>query len=65
METLSKLLLDHLMTLACPICGHPHRRKGSWFKTAAYFRCEGCHARSPVTYEDKLRLFAEHARNVK
>ena len=63
--TLSPKLSDVLLTFGCPYCGRALIRKGSWFKTAARFKCAGCQREARVTYEDKIRLFARHARSAR
>ncbi|CDX39246.1 conserved hypothetical protein [Mesorhizobium sp. SOD10] len=44
----------------CPRCGHPTIRKGSWFKSVATFKCEGCQTVMRLGYPAKLRLFEKH-----
>jgi transposase-like protein len=51
--------LDHVvLTHPCPHCGRAVEKPGSWFKSAASFRCVGCGANNRITYEEKLSLFA-------
>lgn len=60
--SLSANLFDVLLTFGCPHCGRALIKKGSWFKSAARFRCAGCQREVRIGYEDKIRLFAKHAR---
>jgi hypothetical protein len=50
-----------MMMLACRTCGFALTKKGSWFKSARHYKCEGCGMRGLVTYDDKIRLFARAA----
>jgi transposase-like protein len=59
---LSSKLRDEPLTFACPHCGQALIKKGSWFKSAARFRCAGCQIETQMTYVEKLKLFAKHAR---
>ena len=60
--TLSPKLNDVMLKMPCPQCGHPSIRKGSWFKVARTFKCAECGWATPLTYDDKLRLFDKHAK---
>jgi len=62
MISLSSNLCDALLTFGCPHCGRELIKKGQWFKSVTGFKCEGCQREARITYEDKLRLFAKHAR---
>ena len=62
---LSKSLLIQNMTFLCPVCGHSLTKRGSWFKSASRFVCEGCGTEVHISYDDKLRLFAEHERKAR
>jgi len=55
--SLSRDLSDKLMTLACRACGFALTKKGSWFKSARRYQCEGCGTEARITYDDKIRLF--------
>jgi hypothetical protein len=59
--TLSTRLRGVDLVLKCKYCGHPKIKKGAWFMTVHHFECEGCKSDVPVTYSDKVELFAEHA----
>jgi hypothetical protein len=60
--TLSQGMSDHLMSLECRKCGLGLTKKGSWVRSARHFKCQGCGTETPITYEDKLRLFNRAAR---
>jgi hypothetical protein len=60
--TLASKLDDVLMTFDCPHCGMALIKKGRWFKFVGDFRCAGCQRGVRMTYDDKIRLFAKHAR---
>jgi hypothetical protein len=55
-------LFEALLTFGCKACGLQVRRKGSWFKSLARFKCAGCHHEEPMSYDDKIKLFHTHAR---
>ena len=56
------IALSHvILTRPCPHCQHPLRKTGSWFQSVRRYRCEGCGELVPLTYEDKVKMFAEHA----
>jgi hypothetical protein len=59
--TLSTRLRGVDLVLECKYCGHPITKKGTWFMTVHRFECEGCKRDVPVTYSDKVALFAKHA----
>jgi hypothetical protein len=59
---LSSKLDDVLLTFGCPQCGRALIKKGRWFKSVARFKCVGCQLETQITYGDKLKLFAKHAR---
>ena len=58
---LARALQSVLLTMPCPHCGHRLAKKGSWFQTVSYFRCGACRRGVRVPYEEKLRLFDDHA----
>jgi len=60
--TLSPKLYNAMLTLRCPLCGHPSLHKGSWFKTISEYTCDGCHQLIAFGYDAKLALFAGNAR---
>lgn len=49
------------LVLECKYCGHPIIKKGAWFMSAHHFECEGCKRDVPITYSDKVALFAKYA----
>jgi predicted RNA-binding Zn-ribbon protein involved in translation (DUF1610 family) len=57
---LSMKLTDVMMAFPCPNCGHDAKRKGSSWLCASKFRCVKCQKASPITYDDKLQMFAKH-----
>ena len=63
--TLASKLDDVLITFDCPHCGVALIKKGRWFKFVGGFRCAGCQREVRIAYEDKIRLFAKHARLAK
>ncbi len=58
---LSMNLSDVALTFYCPMCNHPLVKKGSWFITAAHFRCDSCGKRVRITYPAKVELFAKYS----
>jgi transposase-like protein len=54
-------LRDVNLTFGCPHCGHPLTMKGGSLMTVSGFTCVGCQVRVPLTYDEKLRLFAKNA----
>jgi DNA-directed RNA polymerase subunit RPC12/RpoP len=58
---LSGALVTVLLTMPCPHCGHKLEKVGSWFKSTTRYECAGCHQTVRVRYEDKLKLFDDHA----
>jgi hypothetical protein len=58
---LSNKLADVMLAHPCARCGHLLRRLGSWFMTAANYRCENCGAANRITYPQKVRLFEANA----
>src|SRR6478609_2933535 len=61
MPTLSQDAQDIFMTHYCPRCGHRTRRQGSSFRLIRHYRCSACGEQVRLTYNDKLKLFREHA----
>jgi transposase-like protein len=59
--TLSTRLRNVDLTLECERCAHLTVKKGSWFMTISTFKCPVCHDKRPLTYSDKVKLFAKHA----
>ena len=59
MSLSSKLRLVDLL-LECKYCRQPISKKGVWFMTAHQFKCENCKRAVPITYSDKVALFAKH-----
>jgi len=49
------------LTFECPHCKHPLIKNGSWFRGARHFACGASQCRVPITYSEKLMLFAKHA----
>jgi len=60
--TLSRKLNDVPLTLHCPHCNYALTKNGSWFKSCTRFKCAACGHGMRMTYDDKLRIFAKHAR---
>jgi transposase-like protein len=60
--SLSANLFDVLLTFGCPHCGQALIKKGSWFRSAARFKCAGCQREVQIGYEDKIKLFTKHTR---
>ena len=58
---LSRALSTVILTRLCPNCQHPLQKTGQWFQSVWRYRCEGCGEVVPLTYSDKVKLFAEHA----
>jgi transposase-like protein len=58
---LSRALRSVLLTRPCPHCGHKLVKKGSWFQSMSRYRCGACHQGVRVPYEEKLKLFDDHA----
>jgi transposase-like protein len=55
--------LEHVpLAYPCPDCGQKHTNKGSWFRSIAHYRCLVCHHEVRMTYDAKLRLFADYKR---
>jgi hypothetical protein len=53
--------LEHVpLCHSCRNCGQVLERAGSWFKSVGRYRCAGCATDCHLTYEDKLKLFADH-----
>lgn len=59
---LSNELRDVFIELQCPACSHPFTRMGSWVKTIAGFRCDGCGETVRIGYEQKLAIFERYLR---
>jgi hypothetical protein len=57
-------LSETLMAIECPRCGFARSHKRSWIKSARLFKCRGCRTETPITYEDKLRLFERAAQKL-
>lgn len=57
---LAQDLSDVALTFDCPNCSHPIVRKGSAIRTIAHFICDGCKAKVPLTYPQKLAIFELH-----
>ncbi len=45
----------------CPYCGYGTTRKASGFQRIQFYKCSACSKKVRLTYEDKLKLFKEHA----
>ena len=60
---LSDALMSVQMTYPCPACARAIVKPGSWFKTVSRIKCEGCQSQLRLTYNDKLEIFAKHARD--
>jgi transposase-like protein len=58
---LSRALLPVLLTSPCPHCRHRLEKKGGWFQSVSHYRCGACHQEVSVSYEDKVKLFDDHA----
>ena len=61
MPTLSQDAQDIFMTHRCPRCGHATTRQGSSFRSIRHYDCSACGEQVRLTYNDKLKLFREHA----
>ena len=61
MSTLSQDAQDIFMTHRCPRCGHRTTRQGSSFRSVRHYHCSACGEQVRLTYNDKLKLFREHA----
>ena len=61
MPTLSQDAQDIFMTHRCPRCGHATTRQGSSFRSIRHYHCSACGEQVRLTYDDKLKLFREHA----
>jgi transposase-like protein len=59
---LSQGLLNVVLSRPCPHCQHVLERKGSFFQSASHYTCTSCAKRVAMGYQDKLKLFADHAR---
>lgn len=59
---LSDELRDVPIEFQCPACSHPIVRMGSWLKTIAAFRCDGCGDKVRIGYEEKLAIFERYLR---
>ena len=44
----------------CPRCSHPMVKMGSWLKTIASFKCDGCRGKVRIGYPEKLAIFERH-----
>jgi len=58
---LSNDLGDKNLMFDCPECHRTIVKKGSWIKSVATFRCEGCSATVRMTYRHKLAIFERHS----
>ena len=58
---LSSRLLLVILTLECRYCGQSKSKTGVWFMKVHQFKCENCKREVPITYSDKVALFAKHA----
>jgi transposase-like protein len=58
---LSRALVTVLLSMPCPHCGHKLEKVGSWFQSTRHYECEGCRQTVRVRYEDKVKLFDDHA----
>ena len=54
-------LQDVLMTRECPRCGRGLRKKGSWFRVMGQYTCPSCQHSVPLTYSEKVLLFAQYS----
>jgi transposase-like protein len=46
----------------CPACDLEKQKNASWFRAIRSYKCEGCGSHVVVTYDTKLKLYAEHSR---
>ncbi len=58
---LDTALMTTVLSHSCPHCGARTERTGAWFRARTAYSCTGCEASVPMTYLDKIRLFARHA----
>jgi hypothetical protein len=61
MSTLSQDAKDIFMTHRCPRSGHGKTRQASSFRPIRHYQCSACGEQVRLTYNDKLKLFREHA----
>jgi hypothetical protein len=52
---------DVILSYQCPLCAHHVRKKGSWFQSTGMYTCAGCRTRVRLTYNAKVKVFADHA----
>ena len=55
-------LADAAITVTCPSCGHALEKKGSWVRAVGGYTCRNCNAWRQLSYSEKNKLFADHAR---
>jgi hypothetical protein len=58
---LSLLLRDIVLRHPCQCCGHMHEKTGEWFLRSRQFTCAACRTTARITYDDKIKLFDDHA----
>ena len=46
----------------CPLCGHNLEKNARWFRITGKYTCAGCHKRLQMTYDTKVKLFADYER---
>jgi hypothetical protein len=59
--SLSPSLFRVPLSHACPHCGHKHVAAGIWFRAIRHYSCTECSGDIILTYEDKMKLFANAA----
>jgi rRNA maturation protein Nop10 len=58
---LSTQLYDVVLTHTCPHCGNRTEKPGSYFWRMRLYHCPHCEGVVTLSYEEKLKLFDEHA----
>jgi transposase-like protein len=58
---LSTSLYDIVLAHTCPHCGNKNEKLGSYFWRMRLYHCSQCQQPVTLNYDDKLKLFAEHA----
>ena len=57
--SLPPALFHVILSHSCPRCGWRRKGKGGWFRSIRNYTCESCRAEVGLTYDDKVKIFAE------
>jgi hypothetical protein len=58
---LSNRLYDIVLTHTCPHCGNKLEKPGRYFWRVRQYHCRNCQEPVPLNYDDKVKLFDDHA----